>query len=169
MLSYLDMAVKDVIGVESLSARIAENSNLVCYLSQQSIEKQIKHALATRVAAYADTGRTPPFTHRLPELLCELEDSGLVSLDNDVITAAERLTSFEAVARYPYDEEITAFDARVAIGDHNYLANALRENGLECILIDIEECPLLKELDRETEVLSEALANPAEEPGGESV
>ena len=38
MLSYLDMAAKDVIGVESLSARIAENSNLVCYLSQQSIE-----------------------------------------------------------------------------------------------------------------------------------
>ena len=166
MLSHLDMAAKDVIGVESLSARIAENSNLVCYLSQQSIEKQIKHALATRVPTYADTGRTPPFTHKLPELLCELEGSGLIALDDGIIAAAGRLTSFEAASRYPYDEEVTAFDARVAMNDHNHIANLLCDSGLECILIDIEECPLLKELDLETEAISEAYAYPATRPEG---
>ena len=81
--------------------------DIVGFHCQQEAEKLLKGVLVA-------TGQAPPRTHDLSILVLALESCG-VSLPA-VDDAAMRLTPLAAMSRYPGFGELTAADARDAIG-----------------------------------------------------
>ena len=139
MTTYLDKAYEDVVAIESLSEHFAQNASIICYHAQQSIEKQLKHAMKTVIPEYADDGKWPPRTHDIGLLMSRLIASGAFEADEDSMRAASMLTSFEARARYPMGDTFAGEDAVEAVALHNRIADLLEEAGLPSIGIDMSE------------------------------
>lgn len=128
---YLERAKEDARGIRVMVSSGEELTNLICYLCQQCVEKQIKHV----ISLYGDR---VPRTHQIGQLIELMMEVAPVDCapSDAVLDAADLLSSMEAYARYEglgsTDHHLYA-EAMMGVND---IADWLEANGYESVHVD---------------------------------